>query len=89
METDREIATVLRLPHRQHFVGGRRLGVAEEGRAEQLQAAPGERLEQPLRRIELEQGLRFADGCEIGVRVGVASHFMPVGNHPFEQPAFP
>ena len=87
MEADRNIAAVLRLPHRHHFIGRGRLGVAEEGRPEQLQRAPGERLEQPLRGVELEQGLGAARRREVRVRVGVAADLMAFADHPLEQRA--
>ena len=87
MEADRHIAAILRLPHGQDFVGGGRLGVAEEGRAEQLQRAPGERLEQPLRRIQLEQGAGVVRRRKIGMGVGVTPDFMTLAQHAFEKRA--
>ena len=87
VQADRDVAAVLRLPHRQDFVGGGRLRVAEEGRAKQLERSSGERLEQPLRGIELEQGLGLADGREIGVGIGVAADLMPFADHALEQAA--
>ena len=87
VQPDRDVAAVLRLERGADFVGGGRLGVAEIGRAEQLERAAGERLEQPLRRVELDVGFGVRRARQIGVRVGVAADLVPLGDDPFEQTA--
>ena len=87
VQADRNVAAVLRLQHGQDFVGGGRLGVAEEGRTEQLERAPGEGLEQALRRIELEQGPGPVGRREIGVGIGVAADLVPLADLALEQAA--
>ena len=58
VQTDRNIAAVLGLPHRHDLVGRRRLGVTEERCPEELQRPPGEGLEQALRGFLVGQPLR-------------------------------
>src|SRR5438552_2981222 len=87
VEADGQITAILRVPCRQYLVRGRRFGVAEERRPEELQGAPGERFEQSLRRVQLEQGPRLVDRGEIGMRVGVAADLVALADHALEQAA--
>ena len=88
VQPDRDIAALLGEQRRLDLVGGRGLRVAEIGRAEEAQRVAGERLEQPLRRVEFEPHLPRRDGGEIGVGIGMAADLMPLGDHALEQRAF-
>ena len=85
VQADRHIAAVLRLQHRPQFVRGRRLCVAEIGRAEQPQRPAGERLEQSLVGIQLEQHLPRRRRRQIGVSIGVAADLMPFQDHALQK----
>src|SRR5437764_5589661 len=87
MEADGHITTALRLPHRDDFVRGGRLSIAEERRAEKLERPASECLEQALRGVQFEQGLRLARRRKIGMRIGMASDLVPFADHALEETA--
>ena len=59
----------------------------KKGARNSFRVRPGERLEQALGRVQLEQGLGLAGGREIGMRIGVASNLMALADHALEQAA--
>ena len=85
VQADRNIAAILRLQRWQDLVRRRRFGIPEEWCPEQLERPASKSLEEPLRGIELEQGLDFSSRRQIGVGVGVVADLVPLGNHALEQ----
>ena len=85
VQADDGIARLLRCQCRPQFVRRGRFGVAEIGRAEQLHAAPGIGLDQPLGGVEFEARALVRPGGKVGMAVAMVADLVAVGDDPLQQ----